>query len=185
MKRSIGERLKAFREQAGWTQDHLAQISGISLRTIQRIESDEGGPSLQSLQALAAVFGCDVSTIQCGLSPQELRSLGEEFLCPTCGSRLIERMPIPHEHGDDELEVFECGFHRGSTWRPCPSDPRFPKFEEYELVFGKESDGTWWCHPVGRTPGARAVLLEVGRGRSDEEAGLAVARSYETTRRRR
>lgn len=185
MKPSIGERLKALREQAGWTQEHLARVSDISLRTIQRIESGEGGPSLQSLQALAAVFACDVSTIQCGLSLQELKSLGDELLCPTCGSRLIERMPVPHEHGDDELEVFECGVRRGWTLRPCPSDPRFPKFEEYELVVRKDGDGTWWCHAVGRTPGARAVPLEAGRSKSEEEAKLIVSQSYQAVRYRR
>ena len=185
MKRSIAERLKALREQAGWTQEHLAQVSDLSLRTIQRMESGEGGPSLQSLQTLAAVYGCDVSTLQCGLSPQELRSLGEEFLCPTCGARLIERMAIPREYGDNELEVFECGFRRGSTWRPCPDDSRFPRFSEYELVVHEESDGTWLCLPVGRTPGACAVPLEVGRGKSEEEAKLAVARSHQMAQRRR
>ena len=185
MKRSIGERVKAYREQVGWTQEHLARLTDVGVRTIQRIESGESTPSLQSLQALAAVFDCDVSTLQCGLDPQELKALGEEFLCPTCGSRLTERIRVPHEYGDDELEVFECGFHRGSTWRPCSGDPQFPKLEEYDLVSKKDGNGTWHCHAMGRTSGARAVALNPGHGMSEEEAKSLVVQNYEAARRGR
>ena len=68
MKQGMGERIKARREQAGWTQEGLATASGLSLRTIQRFESNNGSPSPESLQALAAVFGCDVSAIPAAVS---------------------------------------------------------------------------------------------------------------------
>jgi transcriptional regulator with XRE-family HTH domain len=37
----IGESVKLQRLAKGWTQSHLSQISGISLRSIQRIENGE------------------------------------------------------------------------------------------------------------------------------------------------
>ncbi len=47
--------IKLLREQKAWSQSHLAEVSGLSLRTIQRIEK-EGSASQESVQALASVF---------------------------------------------------------------------------------------------------------------------------------
>ena len=58
---------------------------------------------------------------------------------------------------------------RGWKDRPCRKDPRFPKFEDYELLVTVEGD-RWWCDARGRTEGARQVSLRTGCGRSQEEA---------------
>ncbi|HEY8074720.1 MAG TPA: VOC family protein [Labilithrix sp.] len=50
----IGKKIRALREKKAWTQDHLAQAAGISLRTVQRAE--EGAMSAETLSALAAAF---------------------------------------------------------------------------------------------------------------------------------
>ena len=47
--------LKQLRAQHGWTQEQLATISGVSSRTIQRIEQT-GDCSLESKMAIAAAF---------------------------------------------------------------------------------------------------------------------------------
>ena len=47
--------LKARRLKEGWSQQHLAEISGLSDRTIQRIENGEKA-SLESTKALSAAF---------------------------------------------------------------------------------------------------------------------------------
>lgn len=47
-----------LRLQRGWSQEQLADLSGLSVRTIQRIERG-GGASVESLKALAAVFEVD------------------------------------------------------------------------------------------------------------------------------
>ncbi len=49
-------RIRKLREERGWTQEHLAAVAAVSLRTIQRVESD-GAASLETRAALAAVFG--------------------------------------------------------------------------------------------------------------------------------
>ena len=49
------ELVKILRNEKTWSQDHLASVSGLSLRTIQRIEK-EGKCSLDSKRALASVF---------------------------------------------------------------------------------------------------------------------------------
>lgn len=50
------------RQSRGWTQEQLAQISGIDARTIQRVESKKTA-ALSTLQALASAFECSVDDI--------------------------------------------------------------------------------------------------------------------------
>ena len=52
-------KIKRWREERQWSQEHLAELAGIGLRTIQRIENGEQA-SKDSLMALAAAFGVDV-----------------------------------------------------------------------------------------------------------------------------
>ena len=47
--------IKKLRRERSWSQDYLASVSGISLRTVQRIEN-EGSCSLESKKALASAF---------------------------------------------------------------------------------------------------------------------------------
>jgi transcriptional regulator with XRE-family HTH domain len=52
-------RVRAERERRAWSQEHLAEVSGLALRTIQRVESTGNG-SYETVKALAAVIECDV-----------------------------------------------------------------------------------------------------------------------------
>jgi DNA-binding XRE family transcriptional regulator len=54
--------IKKFRNDRSWSQDHLASVSGLSLRTVQRIEN-EGVCSLESKKALAAAFEISASNL--------------------------------------------------------------------------------------------------------------------------
>jgi transcriptional regulator with XRE-family HTH domain len=59
--------IQKLRLKRGWSQQQLAQASGLSVRTIQRIET--GHPaSIESLKSLAAVFEIDFST----LNPEQI-----------------------------------------------------------------------------------------------------------------
>jgi transcriptional regulator with XRE-family HTH domain len=51
-----------LRLQRGWSQQQLAELSGLSTRTIQRIENGHT-PSTESLKSLASVFEIDFSTL--------------------------------------------------------------------------------------------------------------------------
>ncbi|MGK4475440.1 2TM domain-containing protein [Aeromonas molluscorum] len=55
--------VRKLRLQRGWSQDQLATMSGLSVRTVQRIERGQA-PGLESLKALAAVFELDISQLQ-------------------------------------------------------------------------------------------------------------------------
>lgn len=55
--------IRKLRLQRGWSQEQLAGISGVSTRTIQRIERGRNA-SLESLKCLAAVFETDFNTLR-------------------------------------------------------------------------------------------------------------------------
>ena len=60
------KRVKQLRIENSWSQEQLSAASGLSLRTIQRIEIT-GQASLDSIRALATAFGVEPSELQ--LSP--------------------------------------------------------------------------------------------------------------------
>lgn len=53
--------VRKLRLQKGWSQEHLAELVGVTPRTIQRIERGYK-PGLETAKALASVFEVDVST---------------------------------------------------------------------------------------------------------------------------
>ena len=57
--------VRKLRLQRGWSQEQLAEMTGLSARTIQRIERGQK-PSLESARAMAAVFEVDLSTFDLG-----------------------------------------------------------------------------------------------------------------------
>ncbi len=56
-------KIKTLRLQRGWSQEQFAGFSGLSTRTIQRIERGQK-PGLESLKSLAAVFETSVAALQ-------------------------------------------------------------------------------------------------------------------------
>tara|TARA_R110001632_G_scaffold54410_6_gene133333 strand:- start:1610 stop:2068 length:459 start_codon:yes stop_codon:yes gene_type:complete len=52
--------IKKMRLERHWSQDQLADMSGLSIRTIQRIENGENA-GLESLKSLAAVFEINIA----------------------------------------------------------------------------------------------------------------------------
>lgn len=56
------EQVKALRESRGWSQEHLAEVAGLSLRTIQRVEA-EGKGARETKLSLAAAFDVPVGRL--------------------------------------------------------------------------------------------------------------------------
>lgn len=59
--------IKTERESRGWTQEHLANVAGLSLRTIQRIEKT-GTASFESVTALASVLAVSIAELRVSAS---------------------------------------------------------------------------------------------------------------------
>ncbi len=54
--------VKRLRQKNNWSQEQVATMSGLSIRTIQRVEKGESA-SLETLKSLASVFETDVSKL--------------------------------------------------------------------------------------------------------------------------
>ena len=57
----IGERLKEIRTSLNCSQKELSEKTGLTLRTIQRIENNEVKPSLYSLKVIGGALKTDLS----------------------------------------------------------------------------------------------------------------------------
>jgi transcriptional regulator with XRE-family HTH domain len=53
--------IKKRREVLQVTQETLAELSGVGLRTLKQFESGKGNPTLLTLQKLADVLGMEIS----------------------------------------------------------------------------------------------------------------------------
>lgn len=147
------------------------------------LEKIASGQAIQELQA-----ELDRTREELGSAREELA----EYRCPHCGAGLEERVAAPL---DDEAriwdthEVFQCGHISiaGSVERPCPADPQFPRFEDFELQLSHTPEETHWkwaCHAVGKTPMARKVSLGRAVGRTREEALQRMNDEYDRCARR-
>lgn len=83
--------VRKLRLQRGWSQEQLAEMSGLSTRTIQRIERGQKA-GLESLKSLAAVFEVQVSDLK-----QEDRMVTEEQVMAS----------QPNEQQDKEQQAME------------------------------------------------------------------------------
>ncbi len=52
--------LKQRRQTLAVTQEHLAELSGVALRTIKEIERGQGNPTFTTLSKLADVLGMEI-----------------------------------------------------------------------------------------------------------------------------
>lgn len=67
-------KIKRWREERHWSQEHLAELAGIGLRTIQRIENGEKA-SQESAMALAAAFGVDATTLSVDIEEEARKAI--------------------------------------------------------------------------------------------------------------
>ena len=86
--------LRKWRETRAWSQEHLAALAGLSLRTIQRIEAD-GRASAETRMALAAAFNVDVATLT-----------APETVPDSAAERLRWRLSVSSKR--DALGIFLC-----------------------------------------------------------------------------
>ena len=79
---------------------------------------------------------------------KELRERITEYLCPICEAPLSTRIEAPTDPEQkhwDVVETYGCGLRKfgGILQHPCPSDPKFPSLNDYDLV----------CEPHSKQPG--------------------------------
>lgn len=60
----FGQQLKEIRIQQKYSQADLSDKTGLTVRTIQRIENNEVKPSIHSLRVLSEALGTDISQLK-------------------------------------------------------------------------------------------------------------------------
>ena len=74
---NFGEQLKEVRTTKGLTQIELSEKSGVALRTVQRMERNEGKPSLYSMNAIGEVLGTNLTLLYAPDLETETRNIME------------------------------------------------------------------------------------------------------------
>jgi hypothetical protein len=120
---------------------------------------------------------------------QELAAVHEElaeYRCTYCGAPESSRnaAPLDEEQRDwGTVQSFGCGHQTidGFLQHPCPKDPRFPTFDDYELVFTRQDSPSseWWCYAKPKTEMARMVSLGGAPGKTKEQAAARVRDQYD------
>ncbi len=100
--------IKNIRISKGWSQEQLAQFSGLSVRTIQRIERGHNA-GLESLKCIAAVFEMDISNLQ-----KDNFSGDELFL----GANPI--LPVRSVHETAKFYAEKLAFEIEGIWKTPP-----------------------------------------------------------------
>tara|TARA_R110000787_G_C13280540_1_gene432460 strand:+ start:204 stop:665 length:462 start_codon:yes stop_codon:yes gene_type:complete len=80
-------KIKRWRDERHWSQEHVADLAGIGLRTIQRIENGEPA-SQESLKALAAAYNVDVVALSVDQEAEAARMVERQNAKVRAGLRL-------------------------------------------------------------------------------------------------
>ena len=118
-KSAIARKIIHFRKLKGITQETLAEITGLNVRTIQRIESGEVDPRLYTLKSIADALGVNLEELLPEPTQHELNQLAilhitplGFFLFPVIGNVLLpfifwmlkrEEINGINKHGKDIL----------------------------------------------------------------------------------
>jgi transcriptional regulator with XRE-family HTH domain len=65
------QQLKARREVLSLTQEALADLSGVGLRTLKQLESGKGNPTMLTIEKLADVLGLELMLQVKSLIPKQ------------------------------------------------------------------------------------------------------------------
>lgn len=83
--------IRELRLQRAWSQEQLAEIAGISARTVQRLEQGQTA-ALETLKALAAAFDMPIDRLRGGSAPLAKEDAMTEIAAPLSAPRDPRRM---------------------------------------------------------------------------------------------
>lgn len=156
-KNPIALNIRKFRQSRHWSQEELAVVSGVDVRTIQRAES--GRPiALDSLKAIGAAFDTTIESLSA--SPEELNRHLEEFQEKFS---VIELQPLeagPDLH--DFLHTDAFLLQRVGTF----SDEQADEFAEFEQELKDYGDLWGDLEPLQRREGEKHLEGIIQRLRS-------------------
>ena len=163
------------------TQNDDAQEAALKILRTVRLDLYEQSPRAE-LERMAS--GEALSELQSAID--NLRKQVSGYQCPMCNAPLSTRTDAPidgeHKHWD-VVETYKCGHQvfAGLTQYPCPEDPRFPTWDDYDVVCERTAEipsYSWRCDARPKTDMAQKVLVDSGYGKSEEHALQKVKATY-------
>jgi len=149
--------LKKLRTEKAWSQDQLADISGLSLRTIQRIEKS-GNASLESKKAIASAFEIkaielDVNENSSALADDEtdnfyFRVEDGTKLSEVIGGAYAYRMNHDSPESEEEADLLASAIQSmhdwGEIWSDIEAGDRVKaSFDLTQLIEELKTEGFW------------------------------------------
>lgn len=149
--------VKTLRAEKAWSQDELATVSNISLRTVQRIEKS-GNCALESKKAIASAF--DIKACELDLK-EENSAFSDEVsnsfyfriengtkLSEIIGGACAYQLSHDDPKSEEEAELLSWSAQSiqdwGGIWSCLESGERIEAaFDLSELIKGLESNGFW------------------------------------------
>lgn len=94
MKQALSENIRSLRERRSWTQEQVAQVAQVNLRTIQRAEAAQGA-SAETLLALGGALNVDIDQLRFDAMASLARELGvlKDELTPELLAQTQKRSP--------------------------------------------------------------------------------------------
>ncbi len=86
LKKNIGAKIKHFRRQKGLSQDKLAEIVNIEMKSLSRIESGHNYPQCENLVAIAHALGIAPWQLYFCDEKKDLKQMGDEIKRIMCSN---------------------------------------------------------------------------------------------------
>lgn len=135
---AVGERIRTFRKERGYTLELLAEKSGVSKAMLSQIESDKVNPTVATVWKIARGLGVELERVL-GAGDRPVRRFDVTHRDDVAELDTEENGPhirvlTPIEMAED-LEIYDLTFPVGSV---LDSKPHEARSEEYLTVFGGE-----------------------------------------------
>ncbi|WP_419908453.1 helix-turn-helix domain-containing protein [Hoeflea sp.] len=115
LNKDIADRLKALRQEHGWSLEELSDRCGVSRATLSRLENAEVSPTAHVLGKLCSAFGLTMSRlmsmVEAGFEPLVTRENQPYWEDQKAG---LKRTNVSPPSQDLTLELIECRLAAGS-----------------------------------------------------------------------
>lgn len=161
---TFGERMKALREQRGWSQAQLAEAVGISQVSIAKIE--KGGETKHAAK-IAAALGTSVEELS-GLKPATASTRSHDDHSERVVHRLVPLISsVQAGNWSDIVENFRSG--DAEDWLPCP-------VRHGPNTFCLKVEGESMSNPGGKPTYEPGDVIFVDPGRAAQPGDRVVVR---------
>jgi transcriptional regulator with XRE-family HTH domain len=111
---SVGDRIKEIREDRNWTQDRLAEVSGISKGYVSEIENNKPNPSSESVLRIANALGASIDYLLRGVESPRIANREPVMIPPALADAAVQ-LKLSYAETVELLEAHKSIIARRST----------------------------------------------------------------------